>query len=79
MGPDAQRTARTVIGLDQSRRWLYLVVAEGSHHFGKSKGYAEGQVARFMKDLGCNAAMLFDAGSSSVMGPCHIRAEMSAA
>ncbi len=61
-----QPMARTAIGFDKSGRWLYLVVAEGRHFFSRT-GYTMGQMARFMHNIGCNQAMLFDTGGSSVM------------
>ena len=65
-----QPMARTAVGMDADKRYLYLVVAEGRHLFSKT-GYTVGQLSRFMKSLGCNQAMMFDASGSSVMVVDH--------
>lgn len=57
---------RTMLGLDQSGRWLLLVVIDG-----RQPGYSEGvglhEAATFMKEHGCFNAICLDGGGSSIM------------
>ncbi len=64
--PGGDRHPRTAVGLDRSRRWLYLVVVDG-----RQPGYSVGMTARELADLmmriGADRALNLDGGGSSVL------------
>jgi hypothetical protein len=64
--PGGERHPRTAIGLDRSRRWLYLVVVDG-----RQPAYSVGMTARELADLmvhlGADQALNLDGGGSSIM------------
>jgi hypothetical protein len=57
---------RTALGLDASRRYLYLVVVDGRQP-GYSEGLANGELADYLLRLGCRDAMNLDGGGSSIL------------
>jgi exopolysaccharide biosynthesis protein len=57
---------RTALGLDQSRRQLFLVVVDGRQP-GYSEGMSNRELAEYMQSLGCTDAMNLDGGGSSIM------------
>jgi len=57
---------RTALGLDESRRRLVLVVVDGRQP-GYSEGMTTGELAAYMKELGCRDAVNLDGGGSSIM------------
>lgn len=61
-----QRHPRTALGIDRSKRYLYLVVVDGRQK-GYSTGATMGELASFMKSLGCHQAINLDGGGSSIM------------
>ena len=61
-----QRNPRTAIGLDKSRRWLYLVVVDGRQP-GYSNGVTPFELANEMIRIGCYSALNVDGGGSSIM------------
>ena len=64
--PGGDRHPRTALGLDRSRRWLYLVVVDG-----RQPGYSVGMTGRELADLmtriGADRALNLDGGGSSVL------------
>lgn len=58
---------RTAIGINEKGDKLYLVVADG-RQTGFSEGMTLGELALFMRELGCRDAANMDGGGSSVMG-----------
>jgi exopolysaccharide biosynthesis protein len=64
--PSEVRHPRTALGLDQTRRWLTLLVVDG-----RRKGYSEGvslhELATLMQEIGCHQAVNLDGGGSSIM------------
>lgn len=57
---------RTVLGLDEARRTLWLVVVDGRQP-GYSEGASQYEVALWMKELGAHEAINLDGGGSSTM------------
>jgi hypothetical protein len=57
---------RTALGLDESGRRLVLVVVDGRQP-GYSEGMTTGELAAYMKELGCRDAVNLDGGGSSTM------------
>lgn len=57
---------RTILGLDESGRWLILAVVDG-----RREGYSEGislyEAADMMKNHGCHDAINLDGGGSTIM------------
>lgn len=66
VGKDEPLHPRTALGLDESGRWLWLVVVDG-----RQKEYSEGmteyELATLMQELGCWDALNLDGGGSSVL------------
>ncbi|OWQ48709.1 hypothetical protein CDL60_02075 [Roseateles noduli] len=56
---------RTAVGLDDSRRWLYLVAAEGRH--GAVPGLTLTQLSTVMRQLGAHNAFNLDGGGSTTL------------
>ncbi|MBN1671459.1 MAG: phosphodiester glycosidase family protein [Kiritimatiellae bacterium] len=56
----------TALGLDRTKRWLFLIVADG-----RSPGYSEGmtlhELGAWMQEKGCHDAINLDGGGSSIM------------
>jgi hypothetical protein len=57
---------RTALGLDELGRRLVLVVVDGRQP-GYSEGMTTGELAAYMKELGCRDAVNLDGGGSSTM------------
>jgi hypothetical protein len=64
--PGGERHPRTAIGLDPSRRWLYLVVVDGRQP-DYSVGMTARELAELMAQLGAHDALNLDGGGSSVL------------
>lgn len=60
------RHPRTAIGLDENRRWLFLVVVDGRQP-GYSTGMTGRELAELMLRLGADRAINLDGGGSSIM------------
>jgi len=63
---DEVRHPRTAVGLDQSGRWLFLVVVDGRQS-GFSEGVSTNELGAHMKQIGCVEALNLDGGGSSIM------------
>ena len=57
---------RTALGLDATGRYLYLVVVDGRQP-GYSEGMSYGELASYMREIGCQDAVNLDGGGSSIM------------
>ena len=57
---------RTVVGVNQNGRYVYLVVVDGRQPF-YSAGATFLELAELMKDLGAHFAMALDGGGSSTL------------
>ncbi|OGV58671.1 MAG: hypothetical protein A2283_02525 [Lentisphaerae bacterium RIFOXYA12_FULL_48_11] len=57
---------RTLLGIDKSSRWLFLVVVDG-RQIEISEGINLLEAAELMKSIGCQEAMAMDGGGSSIM------------
>jgi hypothetical protein len=68
--PDTVRHPRTAVGLDESGRWLYLLVVDGRQP-DYSEGVSTRELAAHMKRIGCHAALNLDGGGSSIMILTH--------
>lgn len=57
---------RTIMGIDESGRWLYMLFVVGRQP-GVSEGLKLDEAARIMRDRGCHDAINLDGGGSSTM------------
>jgi hypothetical protein len=67
VGSGGEIHPRTAVGVDAYGGVLWLVVVDGRQP-GYSEGMSLGELARFMRELGCRQATNLDGGGSSVMG-----------
>ncbi|MDD5706311.1 MAG: phosphodiester glycosidase family protein [Kiritimatiellae bacterium] len=65
-GTHTNLAPRSAVGLDRSRRYLWIVVADG-----RQEGYSEGlnlyELSELMRELGCHEALNLDGGGSSAL------------
>jgi hypothetical protein len=72
---DAHLAPRTAIGVDRTRRVLYLLVVDG-RQAGYSEGMSYHEVGTLMRELGCWEAAGMDGGGSTVMGLADARGRL---
>ena len=64
--PGGERHPRTALGIDKTRRYLFLAVVDGRRP-GYSVGATLEEMAKIMKKHGCHSAINMDGGGSSIM------------